>query len=203
MSSTITLKTQADALIEELTRQLEEENQMITTEIEGLPEVYDPDMEEDKEEKFLTVKQISTILQVEASTVRFWEKEFAEYMGQGVIRGQRKEFNQKQLEILIKIKELLQTEQYTIKGAKRRLELDNILSNSLGVEHNFKTTVIHMFSAIMEELQAARKQSRQLTEQVSKLRQEKFNMETQLLEEKNKGLIEFLKAKMQNKPREN
>lgn len=203
MSSTITLKTQADALIEELTRQLEEENQMFTTESEGLAEVYDPDLEEDKEEKFLTVKQISTILQVEASTVRFWEKEFAEYMGQGVIRGQRKEFNQKQLEILIKIKELLQTEQYTIKGAKRRLELDNILSNSLGVEHNFKTTVIHMFSAIMEELQAARQQSRELTEQVSKLRQEKFNMETQLLEEKNKGLIEFLKAKMQNKPREN
>lgn len=144
------------------------------------------------EEQLLTLKQVATILQVEGSTVRHWEKEFAEYMGRPVILNQKKHYTTKQLEVLTKIKELLQTEQYTIKGAKRRLELDNVLAASLGVEHNFKTTVFIMFSAILQELQAARQESRELAREVARLREEKNRVEEQLAEAENRGLLDYL-----------
>lgn len=143
-------------------------------------------------EQLLTLKQVATILQVECSTVRHWEKEFAEYMGKAVLINQKKHYTTRQLEVLTKIKELLQTEQYTIKGAKRRLELDNVLAASLGVEHNFKTTVFIMFSAIMQELQAARQESRELAREVARLREEKNRVEEQLAEAENRGLLDYL-----------
>jgi DNA-binding transcriptional MerR regulator len=147
-------------------------------------------------EKYLTIKQLASILQVELSTIRHWEKEFAEYLGQAVLKNQRKLFTTWQLEVFSKIKDLLKTEQYTIEGAKRRLELDNILTYSLGVEHNFKTTVFIMLSAIMQELQASRQESRELARQVAKLQVEKNQVEEQLQEEQNRGLFDFLKTKL-------
>ncbi|MDA8212572.1 MAG: MerR family transcriptional regulator [Clostridia bacterium] len=162
-------------------------------------EVLDLDPGDYGEDKYLTIKQLATILQVELSTIRHWEKEFAEFLGQAVLKNQRKRFTQRQLEVFTKIKELLKTEQYTIDGAKRRLELDNILSSSLGVEHNFKTTVFIMLSAIMQELQASRQESRELARQVAKLQVEKHKVEEQLQEEQNKGLLDFLKTKLNKK----
>lgn len=164
----------------------------------GINEVELPDREPEdfEEDKYLTIKQLAIILQVELSTVRHWEKEFAEYLGQAVLKNQRKLFTARQLEIFTKIKDLLKTEQYTIEGAKRRLELDNILSNSLGVEHNFKTTVFIMLSAIMQELQSSRQESRELARQVAKLQLEKNQVEEKLEEEQNKGLLDFLKTKL-------
>lgn len=147
----------------------------------------------------LTIQQVSNILQVEVSTLRFWEKEFEEYLKVKSNKGARKRYTQDQLEIFAQIKELLQTEQYTIKGAKRRLELDRTLASALGVEQNFKNTVFHMFNAIMEELQKAREESRKLAHEVQLLRMEKEIIEGKLLEEQNKSLLEFLKDKLQVK----
>jgi DNA-binding transcriptional MerR regulator len=145
----------------------------------------------------LTIKQVSTILQSEISTIRFWEKEFAEYMAERSYKGQRKRFSEHDLEVLSKIKELLQTEMYTIKGAKRRLELEKTLSVAMGVDQSFKTTVFFMFSSIMQELQGAREESRELAKQILKLEQEKSDVVKRLDKEKNKSFIEFLKNKIQ------
>jgi DNA-binding transcriptional MerR regulator len=103
----------------------------------------------------LTIQQVSNILQVEQSTLRFWEKEFADYLRINCPKGQRRRYTQQHLQILAKIKELLQTELYTIKGAKRRLEMDRTVGAS-GLDQDFKTTVYEMFSTILQELKAAR-----------------------------------------------
>jgi len=147
----------------------------------------------------LTIQQVSNILQVEVSTLRFWEKEFEEFLNLKNNRGTRKKYGQDQLEVFAQIKELLQSEQYTIKGAKRRLELDKTLTSALGIDQNFKTTVFHMFTAIMEELQKAREESKKLAYEVQLLRTEKDMIEGKLLEEQNKGLFEFLRDKLQIK----
>ncbi|NLO90286.1 MAG: MerR family transcriptional regulator [Clostridia bacterium] len=145
-------------------------------------------------EKF-TITQVSEILQVEPSTIRFWEKEFAEYLKVNC-KGKRKRYTEEHLEMFAQIKELLYTEQYTIKGAKRRLELDKALNSALGIEQNFKNTVVFMLSSIMEELQKAREESKKLARQVELLRHEKKNIQEKLLEEQNKSLLEFLKDKI-------
>lgn len=150
-------------------------------------------------ERNLTLQQVATILQVETSTVRFWEKEFAQFLNIKNKKGQHKRFTEKNLEVFNQIKELLYTEQYTIKGAQRKLEMERTLTSGLGIESNFKTTVFFMFSAIMRELQAYREDSRKLAEQVRELREEKIKVEEKLIEERNKGLLDFLKDKIQVK----
>lgn len=147
----------------------------------------------------LTLQQVSDILQIEQSTIRFWEKEFAEFLNIKVRKGQHKRFTQKHLETFSMIKDLLYVDLYTIKGAKRRLEMDRTLTSVLGVEGNFKTTVLLMFSAIMQELHNYKNESRKLAEQVRELRLQKNVVEEQLEEERNKGLLDFLKDKMQIK----
>lgn len=147
----------------------------------------------------LTLQQVSEILQVEQSTIRFWEKEFADMLNVKNKKGQHKRFTQQNLETLSQIKELLYTELYTIKGARRRLEMERTLTSALGIESNFKTTVLFMFSAIMGELQNYREESRKLAEQVRQLREQKSAIEEQLILEKNKGFFGFLKNKMQVK----
>lgn len=150
-------------------------------------------------EQYIALNQVSEILQVEQSTIRFWEKEFADFLNIKSKRGQHKRFTPEHLEVLSQIKELLYVEMYTIKGAKRRLEMDRTLNSALGIENNFKTTVLFMFSAIMRELQSYKEESRELKAEVRKLRDQKSKIEELLLEEKNKGLFDFLKGKMQLK----
>lgn len=147
----------------------------------------------------LTLQQASDILQVEQSTIRFWEKEFGEFLNIKVKKGQHKRFTQKNLETLCLIKELLYMEMYTIKGAKRRLEMERTLTSALGIENNFKTTVLLMFSAIMQQLQEYRQESRTLSDQVADLRNQKNVIEEQLSEAKNRGLFDFIREKIQTK----
>lgn len=144
----------------------------------------------------LTINQVSDILQVEASTIRFWEKEFEDFLKVSCSKGTRKRYTQDNLEMFSSIKELLYTEQYTIKGARRRLELDQSLASALGIEQNFKDTVVFMLSSIMEEMQKAREESRNLAHQVELLRYEKQNIEDRLIEAQNRGLLEFLMDKV-------
>ena len=62
----------------------------------------------------------------------------------------------------------------------------------MGIEQNFKDTVVFMLSSIMEEMQKAREESRRLAEQVELLRYEKQDIQEKLVEAQNKGLIDFL-----------
>ncbi|KNZ70680.1 transcriptional regulator, MerR family [Thermincola ferriacetica] len=147
-------------------------------------------------EKSLTLKQVATILGVEPSTVRFWEKEFAEFVKVKSYKGQHKRFTPANVEILTKIRDLLQVEQYTIKGAKRRLEMDMALDSAMGIDGNFKTTVFFMLSAIMQELQTYRETSQKLSQQLELLQLEKSEIEEKLQEEQRKGILDFIRDKI-------
>ncbi|MCR4442208.1 MAG: MerR family transcriptional regulator [Peptococcaceae bacterium] len=143
----------------------------------------------------LTVKEVAQILQVEESTIRFWEREFGEYLQVKAQKGQRNRYTPENLEMLGKIRELLHTEMYTIKGARRRLELDRAVGDSLGVEHNFKTTVLFMFSNIMDELQRARGEAQALSCELQELKKTKNRIETQLEEIRGKKLFGLFRIK--------
>ncbi|MGI6685017.1 MAG: MerR family transcriptional regulator [Bacillota bacterium] len=143
----------------------------------------------------LTIDQASNILQVEVSTLRYWEKEFNDFLNIKCPKGQRARYTEESIEIFAQIKELLYNEQYTIKGAKRRLEMERTLTSALGIDANFKTTVFFMFSAIIQELQKTREESKKLTHQLELLRKEKEEVEYRLTEEQQKSLWKFLAGK--------
>lgn len=144
----------------------------------------------------LTINQISAILQVKIKTLEFWEREFQEFMETPLSKSKDRTYSQQDLELLSQVKELLLTEQYTVKGAKRRLELERTLTSAMGVEHNLKATIFFMFSAIMEELQKSREESQKLADEVYRLRSSKEDVEIKLLEEQNKSLLEFVRDKL-------
>ncbi len=150
-------------------------------------------------EKKLTVKEVAQIMQEEESTIRYWEKEFQDYLNVKANKGVRKRYTPQNLEMFTKISELLHTEMYTIKGAKRRLELDRTVGDSLGVEHNFKTTVVFMFSCILNELQQSRTEAAALSEKVQQLQHTKNMMEKELREAQNKGILKLFRPKIQTK----
>lgn len=143
----------------------------------------------------LTIDQVGNILQVEVSTLRYWEKEFNDFLNINCPKGQRVRYTEENLETFLQIKELLYNEQYTIKGAKRRLEMERTLTSALGIESNFKTTVFFMFSAIIQELQKTREESKKLSCQLELLRKEKEEVEDRLTEEQQKSLWKFLTSK--------
>lgn len=146
-------------------------------------------------EPSLTIDQVSNVLQTEISTIRYWEKEFSEFLKINCPKGQRVRYTEEHLEVFAQIKELLYTELYTIKGAKRRLELERTLTSALGLEQNFKTTVFFMFSAIIQELQKTREEGKNLARQLELLRKEKERIEERLTEEQQKSLWRFLTDK--------
>lgn len=147
--------------------------------------------------KKLTVQEVAQIIHEEESTVRFWEKEFKDYLQIRVEKGKRERYTAENLEMFTKIHELLHTEMYTIKGAKRRLELDRAVGDSLGVEHNFKTTVLFMFSSILSELQEARKETGRMALKMRKLEETNELMEKELWEAHNRGILKLFRRGMQ------
>lgn len=149
--------------------------------------------------KLLSTREVSQILQVEERTIRFWEKEFKELLNIKTDKGRKQRFTTENLELLAKIRELLYMEMYTIKGAKRRLELDRSVGDSLGVEHNFKTTVLFMFSTIMNELQQARQETAAMAEKIRELEKTNSSMERELIDARKVGFLSFFRQGMQMK----
>ena len=83
----------------------------------------DFDLGEIPNKKYFSIQEVSEILDIEAHTIRYWEKEFAKSFSIKRI-GNRRMFQQKDIINLVKIKNLLKQEKMTIKGAKEKFKND-------------------------------------------------------------------------------
>jgi len=78
-------------------------------------------MASEPEQVFYKLSELSSLLGVGTSVLRFWEKEFGEAI-KPIMAGPRKRlYRPRDLEVFQEIKRLLQEERYTIAGARRRL----------------------------------------------------------------------------------
>ncbi|MGD8836991.1 MAG: MerR family transcriptional regulator [Desulfobacteraceae bacterium] len=69
---------------------------------------------------FFRIGEVSRIADVPASVLRFWESEFPRIKPHRTDTGQRV-YRHKDVELILKIKQLLYEEKFTIKGARRHL----------------------------------------------------------------------------------
>ncbi len=77
---------------------------------------------ETKQEKlFYRLEEVSRISGVEEKVIERWEKEFP-FLHAGLAAGGQKIFRPKDLDIILRLKELLVKEKLTLAGAKRRIE---------------------------------------------------------------------------------
>ena len=78
-------------------------------------------MASEAEQVFYKLSELSALLGVETSVLRFWEKEFAEAVRPLKAGPRKKLYRPRDLEVFREIKRLLHEERYTIAGARRRL----------------------------------------------------------------------------------
>ena len=102
------------------------------------------------EKKYFSIKEVSEKLNLPASTLRFWEKEIDALCPQKSAGGVRR-YVQKDIELLMQIKFLIEEQHLTLVGVNERLtkyrEVD---------ERRMK--VIHNLQSIKKELQAIRRE---------------------------------------------
>ena len=87
----------------------------------------------DKNDKlYKTISEVAEILnlidiktgKLSTHTIRYWEKEFKQIKPK-IFSGNRRYYDEKNIEILMKVKFLLKDKGMTIKGAKKELERDD------------------------------------------------------------------------------
>ncbi len=67
------------------------------------------------------ISTASFLVGVETHTIRYWEREFAEFLNPVRTQGGQRRYRREDIEVLQEIKRLLKEELYTIAGAKRAL----------------------------------------------------------------------------------
>jgi DNA-binding transcriptional MerR regulator len=73
------------------------------------------------EQRPVSISTASVLVGVETHTIRYWEREFAEFLNPVRTAGGQRRYRPEDIEVLKEIKRLLKEELYTIAGAKRKL----------------------------------------------------------------------------------
>jgi len=111
--------------------------------------------------RYFTIGEVSELCGVKPHVLRYWESEFPTLAPQKNRAGQRV-YRKRDVEMALRIKELLYDEQYTIAGAKKRLANDvrtgarlKVVGNEIGDEPQSAT--------LLQEVQSSPNGSRQGT----------------------------------------
>ena len=83
------------------------------------PEVHIPN------KRYFTIGEVSTICGIKTHVLRYWEQEFSE-LEPIKRKGNRRYYQQKDLILVLQIKDLLQNQGFTIDGAKIKISSKNI-----------------------------------------------------------------------------
>jgi DNA-binding transcriptional MerR regulator len=75
------------------------------------------------EKLFYAIDEFSRLAKLDPSVIESWEEEFY-FLNAGRTGAGKKIFRQKDLDIVLRLKELLENEGLTLAGAKRRIELE-------------------------------------------------------------------------------
>ena len=68
-----------------------------------------------------TISQVNALTGVPRSTIRFWEKEFSEFLVPLRTSGNQRRYNLTAVELIGQINQLVNVEGYTLEGARRKL----------------------------------------------------------------------------------
>ncbi len=72
-------------------------------------------------EKLFSISQVNAITGVPKSTIRFWEKEFQEFLAPLRTDGNQRRYDERTVDIIKKIDHLVNTDGFTLDGARRQL----------------------------------------------------------------------------------
>jgi DNA-binding transcriptional MerR regulator len=76
-----------------------------------------------KAPRLFSIGQVNAITGIPKPTIRYWEKEFNEFLDPLRTTGNQRRFDEKTIADLEKINYLVKVQGYTIEGARRKLDL--------------------------------------------------------------------------------
>jgi DNA-binding transcriptional MerR regulator len=74
------------------------------------------------EKIFYSVKEVAEMFDINASNLRYWEKEFASFLRPKRTKGDTRQYRKEDIDIIRRIHYLLKEQGLTIAGAKQRLK---------------------------------------------------------------------------------
>ena len=72
----------------------------------------------------LGIGEVSKYLGINISTLRYWEKEFHQFLRTSRTEGGQRRYTPENIKVLQEIKYLIEVEKYTIEGVKRRMQIN-------------------------------------------------------------------------------
>ncbi len=79
--------------------------------------------------RYFTIGEVSKICDLKTHVLRYWEQEFPQ-LDPIKRRGNRRYYQQKDLILVLEIKDLLQNQGYTIEGAKAKINNPEVIQSS-------------------------------------------------------------------------
>ena len=73
-------------------------------------------------EVLYSISQVNALTGVPKSTIRFWEKEFKEFLAPLRTAGNQRRFDRQSVETIERISQMVNIEGYTLDGARRKLQ---------------------------------------------------------------------------------
>jgi DNA-binding transcriptional MerR regulator len=105
---------------------------------------------------YYRIGEVSRLVGVEPHVLRYWESEFPFLKPSRVVSKQRL-YKRKDVEMLLRIKQLLHEEKYTIAGAKKHLRQERagmaVGSRRTVIEDSFLAEIHHELCEILRALQ--------------------------------------------------
>lgn len=95
-------------------------------------------MEDEVKKLYFTIGEVSKMLNLSISQIRFWEKEFTQLKPSKTAGGTRK-FSHSDIDTIKLIQKLLKDQGYTLEGAKEKLKHDKDLPNKQEIINKLKT----------------------------------------------------------------
>lgn len=103
---------------------------------------------------YYSISEVSRLTGLEQYILRYWETEF-EQLKPGKNRAGNRIYTNKDIKLILQIKQLLREEKYTIEGAKKILEdlnFENVVSAPEKVEEE-KTKVVPQQKSVKKDLE--------------------------------------------------
>ena len=79
-----------------------------------------------------SISQVNALTGIPKSTIRFWEKQFSDYLQPYRTDGNQRRYDKGDVEYLNKINHLVKVEGLTLEGARKRLELEMQSGGAVG-----------------------------------------------------------------------
>ena len=82
----------------------------------------------------LSIDQVSQLTGVKKTTLRYWEKEFSDYLKPERTETQRRQYSLEEVEKVAVLKQLIEEEKYKSAGVRLKLGLDKTMTAGAGRE---------------------------------------------------------------------